>query len=90
MLAQGVVVYNPMHWSEMKGLKWGAREPFLPTAAMVVMIVVDSWLLGHVSTAGIVYIFYGFNLFFGLNIYPGINFIQHVRTCQIKFRLFRI
>jgi hypothetical protein len=52
----------------MKGLLWGARGPFLPAAAMVVMVVVGSWSLGHVSTVGIVDILYGNNLFFDLNI----------------------
>jgi hypothetical protein len=47
-----------------KGLMWGARGPFLPAAAMVVMVVDGScWLLGRVSTVGIVYFFYGINLF---------------------------
>jgi hypothetical protein len=45
---------------------WGARWSFLPAAAMVVMVAVDSWLLGHVSTVEIVYVFYGNNLFFGI------------------------
>jgi hypothetical protein len=31
---------------------------------MVVMVAVGSWSLGHVSTVGIVYVFYGINLFF--------------------------
>ena len=30
---------------------------------MVVMVVVGSWLLGHVFTVGIVHIFYEINLF---------------------------
>ena len=51
-----------------KGLMWGARGPFPPAAAMVVMVVVGSWSLGHVSTVGIVDILYGINLFFDLNI----------------------
>jgi hypothetical protein len=38
------------------------RGSFLPEAAMVVMVVVDSWLLRQVSTVVIVYIFYGINL----------------------------
>ena len=42
---------------------WGTRGPFLPVAAMVVMVVVGSWLLGHVSTIGIVYIFYVIDVF---------------------------
>ena len=45
---------------------WGARGPFSPAAAMVVMGVVGSWSLGHVSTVGIVYIFFGINLCFVL------------------------
>jgi hypothetical protein len=40
---------------------------------MVVMVAVGSWSLGHASTVGIVYVFYGINLFFGINIYAGIN-----------------
>jgi hypothetical protein len=47
---------------------WGARGPFPPAAAMVVMVVVGSWSLGRDSTVGIAYIFNGINLFFGLNI----------------------
>jgi hypothetical protein len=49
----------------MKGLMWGARGSFPPAAAMVVMVAVGSWSLGHVSTVGIVCVFYGINLFFG-------------------------
>jgi len=49
----------------MKDLMWGTRGSFLPVAAMVVMVDVGSWSLGHVSTEGIVYVFYGINLFFG-------------------------
>ena len=40
---------------------------------MVVMVAVGSWSLGHASTVGIVYVFYGINLFFGINIYAGIK-----------------
>jgi hypothetical protein len=58
-----------MHQCGMKGLMWDAKGPFLPAAAMVVIVVVGSWLLGHVSTVGIVHIFYGINFFFGLNIF---------------------
>ena len=47
---------------------------------MVVMVAVDSWLLGHVSTIGIVYVFYGINLFFGININASIKSIRPVRT----------
>jgi len=39
----------------MKGLMWGARGSFTPAAAMVVMVAVGSWSLGHISTVGIVY-----------------------------------
>jgi len=28
---------------------WGARGSFLPAAAMVVMVVLGSWLIGHLS-----------------------------------------
>jgi hypothetical protein len=49
---------------------WGARGSFPPAAAMVVMVAVGSWLLGHASTVGIVYFFYGVNLFFGINMSP--------------------
>ena len=44
---------------------WGTRVSFLPAAAMVVMVAVGCWSLGHVSTVGIVYVFYCINLFFG-------------------------
>jgi hypothetical protein len=44
---------------------WGARGSFPPAAAMVMMVAVGSWSLGHVSTVGIVAVFYGINLFFG-------------------------
>jgi hypothetical protein len=54
-----------MHQRGTKGLRWGARGSFLPAAAMVVMVAVGSWSLGHVSTVGIVTVFYGINLFFG-------------------------
>jgi hypothetical protein len=43
---------------------WGARGSFPPAAAMVVMVDVGSWSLGHVSAVGIVYVFYGINYFF--------------------------
>jgi hypothetical protein len=52
---------------------WGARGSFPPAADMVVMVAFGSWSLGHSSTVGIVYVFYGINLFFGINIYAGIN-----------------
>ena len=67
-LLGGLFSINPTHWHGMKGLMLGARGPFLVAAAMVVMVVVGSWLLMHVSTVGVVYTFYGINLFFGLNI----------------------
>ncbi len=53
---------------------------------MVVMVAVGSWLLGHVSTVGIVNVFYG--IFFGMNIYAGIKSIRPDRTGSIKFILF--
>jgi hypothetical protein len=40
---------------------------------MVVMVAVGSLALGHVSTVGIVTVFYGINLFFG-----------HKYSCQHK------
>jgi len=55
---------------------------------MVVMVAVGSWSLGHVSTVGIIYVFYGINLFFGINIYAGIKSIHPVRPGPIKFILF--
>ena len=55
---------------------------------MVVMVAVGSWSLGHSSTVGIVYVFYGINLFFGINIYAGIKSIRLVRTGPIKIFLF--
>jgi hypothetical protein len=67
---------------------WGARGSFPPAAAMVVMVAIGSWSLGHTSTVGIVYVFYGINLFFGINIYAGIKSIRPVRTGPIKFILF--
>jgi hypothetical protein len=42
---------------------WGARGPFPPAAAMVVMVIVGSWSLGRIPTVGIIYIFYGINFF---------------------------
>jgi hypothetical protein len=67
---------------------WGARGSFPPAAAMVAMVAVGSWLLGHVSTVGIVHVFYSINLFFGINIYARIKSIRPVRTGPIKFILF--
>ena len=52
-----------LYWT--KGLMWGARGSFPMVAAMVVMVAVVSWSLGHVSTVGIVYVSYGINLFLG-------------------------
>jgi hypothetical protein len=52
---------------------WGARGSFPPAAAMVVMVAVGSWSLGHSSTVGIVYVLYSINLFFGINIYASIK-----------------
>jgi len=54
----------------------GARGPYLPAAAMVVMVIVGSWLLGDVSIVGIVHISYGNTLFFGLNFRPGLKLRQ--------------
>jgi hypothetical protein len=50
---------------------WGARGPFPPVGAMVVMVVVvvGSWLLDHISTVGREHIFNGISLFYGLNIF---------------------
>ncbi len=55
---------------------------------MVVMVAVGSWSLGHSSTVGIVYVFYGIDFFFGINIYAGIKSIRPVRTGPIKIFLF--
>ena len=63
-----------------KGLIWGARGSFLPAAAMGVMVAVGSWSLGHVSTVGIVPVFYGINLFFGHIFYASIKSIHPVRA----------
>ncbi len=52
----------------MKLANSSIRGSFQPAAAMVVMVVVGSLSLGHVSTTGIGHIFYEINLFFGLNI----------------------
>jgi len=57
---------------------------------MVVMVVVGSWVLGHLSTVGIVHIFCEINLLLGLKIYASINSIHPVQTGQIKFIIFRI
>ena len=57
---------------------------------MVVMVAVGSWLLGHGSTVGIVYVFYGINLFFGINIYASIKTIRPVETGSIKIIQFII
>ena len=76
-----------MHQRGMKGLMWGARGSFLPAAAMVVMVAVGGWSLGHASTVRFVYVFYGINLFVGINIYAGIKSIRPVRTGPIKFIL---
>ena len=84
----GLSSITPTHQRGTKGLMWGARGSFPPAAAMVVMVAVGSWSLGHSSTVGIVYVFYGINLFFGINIYAGINFFRPVRTGPIKFILF--
>ena len=77
-----------MHQRGTKGLMWGARGSFPPAAAMVAMVAVGSWSLGHVSTVGIIYVFYSINLFFGINIYAGIKSIHPVRPGPIKFILF--
>ena len=55
---------------------------------MIMIVAGGSWLLGHVSAVGIVYVFYGINLFFGINIYAGIKSICPVQTGPIKFILF--
>jgi hypothetical protein len=34
---------------------WDARGSIPPAAAMIVMVAVGSWSLGHISTVGIVY-----------------------------------
>jgi hypothetical protein len=67
---------------------WGARGSFPPSVAMVVMVAVGRWWLGHVSTVVIVYVFNGINLIFGINIYASIKNIRSVQTGLIKFILF--
>ncbi len=67
-LLRGLSSINSMPRRGTIGLMWGARGSFPPVAAMVVMVGVGSWLLGRVSTVGIVYFFYRIDLFFGLNI----------------------
>ncbi len=54
---------------------------------VTVAVGVGSWSLGHVSTVGIVYVFYGINIFFGINIYASIKSIRPVWTGPIKFIL---
>ncbi len=67
---------------------WGASGPFLPAAAMVVvvMVVVGRWSLGHISAVGIVHILYGIDMFFGLKVLFDLKFRQHARTCLLDFR----
>jgi hypothetical protein len=50
VVAVVVVIVN---WRGTKGLVWGTRRSFLLAAAIVVMVVVGSWSLGHDSTIGI-------------------------------------
>ena len=57
---------------------------------MVVMVAVGSWSLRHISTVGIVYVFYGINLFFGINIYASLKSIHPVRPWPINCILFSI
>jgi len=56
---------------------------------MVVMVAVGSWLLGHISTVGIVYVFYSINLCFGINIfiYASIKSIRPIRQGPIKIKI---
>ena len=56
-LLGGLSSINRTYRRGTKGLMWGARGSFLPSAAMVVMVAVGRWSLRHVSTVGIVYIF---------------------------------
>jgi hypothetical protein len=44
-----------MHQCGTKGLMWGARGSCPPAAAIVVMVAVGSWSLGHISIVGIVH-----------------------------------
>jgi len=67
---------------------WGARGSFPPAAAMVVMVAVGSWSLGHISTVGIVPVFYGIIYYLGINLYASIKSIHHVQTGWIDFILF--
>ena len=55
---------------------------------MVVMVAVGSGSLGHVSTLGIVYVYYRINIFLGINIYANVKSIHPVRTGLIYFILF--
>jgi hypothetical protein len=76
-----------MHQRGTLGLMWGARGSFAPAAAMVVMVLaVGSWLLGHVSTVGIVFVFYDINLFFRINIYASIK--SRVFACPARAEFF--
>jgi len=84
----GLSSITPMHQRGTKGLMWGARGSFPPAVAMVVMVAVGSWLLGHVSTVGIVFVFYGINLFFGKTNHASVKSICPVRPGRIKFILF--
>jgi hypothetical protein len=66
---------------------WGARGSFPPAAAMVVMVAVGSWSLGHTSTERILCLL-RHQFIFWHYYYAGIKFIRPVRTGPIKFILF--
>lgn len=69
---------NPTHRRGTQGLMWGARG----------MVIVGSWLLGDVSTVGIVQIFYRNTLFFGPNFRHGLKLRQKGGACLLNFWLF--
>ena len=62
----------------------------MSAVALVMIVAVGSWSLGHVSAVGIVYVFYGIHLFFGINIYASIKSIRIVQVQRgpITFILF--
>jgi len=76
-----------------KSLIQDTQGPFWPVADMVVMVVVGSWSLGHVSTVGIVHThLLPINLLFSLHIWSCLKFRWYVWTCLLnfgKFKLFR-
>lgn len=86
--------------SGAKGLLSGVRGPFLPVAAMVVLLLLAvggwgtslllcTWFQRRGSRVGVVHIFYRINLFFGLNFSFGLKVRRHGRSCRLNFRRFR-